>query len=60
MYANQNALISLSPKRQYAIAGRANSPVNSRPDVKKPNPRVDAVMSPAAVPSANVAITVAQ
>ena len=60
MYANQNATIGFRLKRHQPIAGIAMTEMNSSADVKKPSFSGVAVKSPAAVPSANVAITVAQ
>jgi len=60
MYANQNAAIWFSPAQRCATAGTAINAANTTPDTKYPRWSVIAVMSPAAVPSANVDITVSQ
>ena len=60
MYANQKATIALSPNQRCATAGTAMRTVNATPETKYPRCNVVAVMSPAAVPSANVDNTVSQ
>ncbi len=58
MYADQKAKIAFSPNRRWAIAGIAIRTVNATPETKYPRWSVVAVMSPAAVPRAKVAMTV--
>ena len=60
IYANQKARIEFMPSRQWATAGMAITTANMTPEARKPRWKVTAVRSPKAVPSANVAITVAQ
>ncbi len=60
MYANQKAKMAFIPNHRCATAGIAISIVNTTPETKYPRWKVVAVMSPVAVPSAKVAITVSQ
>ena len=60
MYANQNAKIAFRPNHRWAMAGTAIRIVNATPDTRYPRWNVVAVMSPTAVPSAKVEITVNQ
>ena len=59
-YAIQNAAMLLSPNRRQASAGKRITTKKNRPDTRYPIPSESAVKSPSAVPSANVANTVAQ
>ena len=52
--------MAFSPNPQWSTAGTAIRAANMNPEPSQPSPSVRAVMSPAAVPSANVVMTVAQ
>src|SRR5580658_3088060 len=60
IYANQKATIGFMFQRHQPTAGIAITEMNNSADGKKPSFNGVAVRSPAAVPSANVASTVAQ